>query len=195
MSAQFLRAYILVRFVSLVAEHVATFVIPVAIYLETRDVRLSGLAYLLQWLPQVIALPMLGHLADRFAIRRQFVGLDLLRAGLAVTIPFWSNEVAMMAMIGLLGLASGHNLVVMETFLARHCPPALIPATQARVRTAYQSAVVLGPALGGLLIGVVPVTAVVLTAPHGRAPTPRSSRPSTLSRSPAASARWSAWPP
>jgi MFS family permease len=126
-----------------------------------------GLVLLCAGLPPVLTGPLLGHLLDRWPLRRVLVADNLLRAGLVGAIPtlYWLDRLNMPLIYGL-SLAAG----------------ALIPATDAGVRIVLprlvddgelehanvlvsigdQVSALVGPAAGGLLVGLVGAPPVLL---------------------------------
>ncbi|KAB0686474.1 MFS transporter [Burkholderia territorii] len=65
---------------ALIAEQTVLFAVPLMIYQDSRDVRFSGLAFALEWIPALLAYPFAGLLADTFGGRRLFIGANVLRA-------------------------------------------------------------------------------------------------------------------
>jgi MFS family permease len=126
-----------------------------------------GLVLLCAGLPPVATGPLLGRLLDRWPLRRVLLADNLLRAGLVGAIPtlYWLDRLNMPLVYGLT-LAAG----------------ALLPATQAGVRVALprlvddeqldhanvlvsigdQVSALVGPAVGGLLVGLVGAPPVLL---------------------------------
>lgn len=154
MHLRFFSFYVAVRFISLLAERVVIFIVPVAIYIDTQDIFLSGLAYVGQWLPQVLLLPFAGGLTQRFRPAYQFFSLDLLRALLALCIPFFfiGSVSSTIVIVGIITLFSGYSLVIMEAFLSNYAKSEIVPVVQARMSSCYQASLIAGPALGAFLI-------------------------------------------
>lgn len=166
MNKTFFNFYVAIRFLSLLAERVIIFAVPVAIYIETKSLSLSGFAYMAQWLPQVVLLPFLGHLTGRFAVNRQFVVLDVLRAVMTACIfLFFSKSlVPTVIIVGGITLLSGYGLVVMETFISHFVAPEDVAIIQARLSSGYQASLILGPALGAWLLSVASLQQVLAIA-------------------------------
>lgn len=126
-----------------------------------------GLVLLCAGLPPVVTGPLLGRLLDRWPLRRVLVADNLLRAGLIGAVPMlhWLGQLNMPLLYGLT-LAAG----------------ALVPATDAGVRVALprlvedraleranvlvsigdQVGALVGPAAGGVLVGLVGAPPVLL---------------------------------
>jgi predicted MFS family arabinose efflux permease len=126
-----------------------------------------GLVLLCAGLPPVVTGPLLGRVLDRWSLRHVMVADNLLRAALVAAIPVlhWLDRLDMTLLYGL-SLAAG----------------ALVPATDVGVRVALprlvdeddleqanvllsigdQVGALVGPALAGLLIGLVGAPSVLL---------------------------------
>ena len=137
-----------------------------ALHRSPLDLGWIGLAEFVPML--VLAIPA-GHLADRLP-RRLVFGLALIvgaavGAGLAVVTLLSVTAVAVY-----LALAAGAGVVMaIATPASRAMPPILVPAellpSAMTLRAiAGQTAMVLGPACGGLLYGVSPVLVYLLSA-------------------------------
>jgi hypothetical protein len=170
-TARAVQRLIAARFLGLLADQMSTYLIPVVIYATTGSVQLSGLAFAVQWLPRVMALPVLGVLVDRFPIRRQFLVNDLARAGVLLVVAVVAEPVALMAASAVMTLLNGHAVIATETVLARCVPSPLMPDAQSRVQVAQQLSFTAGPALGGALLlwpglsgGVVLIAGVLVVA-------------------------------
>lgn len=170
-TARAVQRMIAARFLGLLADQMSTYLIPVVIYATTGSVGLSGLAFAVQWLPRVVALPVLGVLVDRFPIGRQFLVNDLARAGVLLVVAVVAEPVSLMAASAVMTLLNGHAVIATETVLTRCVPSRLMPDAQARVQVAQQLSFTAGPALGGALLvwpglsgGVVLISGVLVVA-------------------------------
>ena len=66
--------------IGLMAQQIVLFAVPLIIYRETGGVAALGLAYALEWLPNLVAYPFAGVLADRDGGVRLFSRANLARA-------------------------------------------------------------------------------------------------------------------
>ncbi|SDK21177.1 Predicted arabinose efflux permease, MFS family [Actinopolyspora mzabensis] len=155
------------RFLGLLADQMSTFMLPVAMYTLTRDVTLSGIAFTVQWLPRVLAMPVLGVFVGRFPALRQFVLTDTTRAAVLLIVAAFPEPGVLLATSGLLTLLNGHAKITTESVFANRVASDLLSDAQSKLQGAQQLAMTTGPALGGVLLatpglsgGVVVVAAV-----------------------------------
>jgi MFS family permease len=116
----------------------------------------------------VLAIPA-GHLADRLPRRLVFAMALLIGAAVGIGLAVLSTS-SVTSVLPYLALAAGAGVVMaIATPASRSMPPTLVPAellpSAMTLRSiAGQTAMVLGPALGGLLYGVSPVLVYLLAA-------------------------------
>lgn len=158
----------------MVAEQTVLFAVPLMIYQSTRDIRFSGYAFALEWLPALLAYPFAGLLADALGGRQLFMRANLARAAcLALAVALCLAAPSMMVWVL---MASG---VLMSVLMApiRMAVEKTVPlmATRGGELANWQSLVqnmellsmVLGPALAALLahyIGKLPLLGVAALA-------------------------------
>jgi predicted MFS family arabinose efflux permease len=126
-----------------------------------------GLVLLCAGLPPVVTGPLLGRALDRWSPRRVMVADNLLRAALVGAIPalHWLGRLDMPLVYGL-SLASG-ALIPATDVGARVVLPRLVDEDEleranALLSVGDQVGALVGPAVGGLLVGVVGAPAVLL---------------------------------
>ena len=115
-----------------------------------------GLIGLVQFLPAVMLLLWAGHVADRHDRRRiaricqsaeALVAL-VLAAGSAMG---WISEYAIFALVFVVGGVRAFETPSLQAMLPALVPARLLPRAVASSATATQTAIVIGPALGGLI--------------------------------------------
>jgi predicted MFS family arabinose efflux permease len=147
------------QLLSILGDQVARVALTVLVFDRTSSAALTALTYALTFLPDLVAGPLLSGLADRFPRRATMLVTDVARAVL----------VAVMAVPGMPLPALAALLVAVQMlaapFLAARS--AILPhllggdryvAGSALIGTTYQSAQVLGFALGGPLVAAVGVS-------------------------------------
>ena len=134
--------------------------IGVAVGWQMYDLTHSALALgfvgLAQFLPQLLLVFVVGHVADRYDRRTIARACEVLEAmamaALCVTAANGFTSPALLyATVSLLGLGRAFEAPAVGALLPNLVPTELIPAAAARGSAAQQVAVITGPAVGGLL--------------------------------------------
>jgi len=139
------------------------------IYDKTHNAFNLGLIGLCQFLPMVVLTFVVGHVADRFDRRRiglvcQIVeAIDLLVIAIGVWMG-WLTVGQIFAGVALLGAAQAFERPTMAALLPSAVSAAVLPRAIAGSASVQQTAMIVGPSLGGLLYGVAPVTPFLFAA-------------------------------
>jgi MFS family permease len=150
------RLYLGVRFMSSIAMQMQSVAVGWQIYDITGDPLSLGLVGLAQFLPMAGFVLPAGDVADRCDRRiilavsyavQALCGLALLGLAISPTTATWPFYVVLVVF----GAARGFTAPAGESFAPFLVPPALLPAAVAWSSSANTSAVIIGPALGGLL--------------------------------------------
>jgi MFS family permease len=126
------------------------------IYELTGSVFDLGLVGLVQFFPVVVLGIVIGHMADRYD-RRVVVGTCQVVKALAAaafalgTLGGFLTRDAMLAILFVSGTARAFETPTMHTLVPGIVPPVLLPRAIAASGTATQTAIIAGPAIGGLL--------------------------------------------
>jgi MFS family permease len=139
------------------------------IYDQTRNPFDLGLVGLFQFLPMLVLTLPAGHLADQLDRRR--IGMvcqlveALVLAGIAVgvwfgALPTWGIFVG----VAILGAAQAFERPAMTSLLPAIVPMAQLQSAVATSTSVMQTAMIVGPALGGLLYGAGPVVPFAFAA-------------------------------
>jgi len=126
-----------------------------------------GLVGLVQFVPVVILALVVGHVADRYDRRLVVRVAQLVEAAAAVALAIgsargWPSIPVIFAIVFVAGTARAFELPTMHALVPGLIPPPLFSRAVAGSTSANQAAVVLGPAIGGLLYAAGP-TVVYLT--------------------------------
>ncbi len=130
-------------------------------YALTHSALALGLVGLAQFVPMVLLTLVVGHVADRhdrrsIALACQF-GQGMLLASLAYFTVSGRLDVGLLyAAVTILGALHAFEMPTLQALVPSLVPPSLFPPAIARVASAIQTAVILGPALGGVLYAVHP---------------------------------------
>ena len=130
-----------------------------------------GLIGLVQFIPSVVLALPAGHVADQFERRRivllgQLVDLLAIVVLAALSLLHAAHEAGILALVFVIGVAKAFEFPAMQSMLPALVPPPLLGRAMAINGSAGQAAMIMGPALGGLLYvagpGVVYVVCAVL---------------------------------
>jgi MFS family permease len=133
----------------------------------TRNPLDLGLVGLTQFIPAVLLVLIAGHVADRLD-RSKIVRTCQWIAGLASatlalgTAGGWLTRESLLAIIFVIGAARSFELTTLSTLLPGIVPLPMLPRATAAAASATQLAVIVGPAIGGLLYAVNPVLVYAL---------------------------------
>jgi MFS family permease len=122
-----------------------------------------GLIGLVQFFPSVmLALPA-GHVADQFERRRivmlgQIVDMLAIVALAAISLLHLAHEAWILTLVFVIGVAKAFEFPALQSMLPALVPPAILPRAMAASASAGQAAMIMGPAVGGLLYVAGPGT-------------------------------------
>jgi len=115
-----------------------------------------GLIGLVQFVPSVLLALPAGHIADQFE-RRRIVLLGQLVEWLAIAVlaglslAHGIHEVGILLLVFVIGIAKAFEFPALQSMLPALVPAAILPRAMAVNASAGQAAMIMGPALGGLL--------------------------------------------
>ncbi|HEX7928084.1 MAG TPA: MFS transporter, partial [bacterium] len=126
------------------------------IYALTGSAFDLGLVGLVQFVPVVLLSLVIGHVADRYDRRLIVTGCQFFSAVAAAvlvagTIGQWLSVPAILGVILVLGTARAFQLPTLQALLPGLVPAAQLSRAVAGSTTANQTAIIVGPAIGGLL--------------------------------------------
>ena len=126
------------------------------IYALTGSAFDLGLVGLVQFFPVVVLGVLIGHLADRYDRRIVVCTCQVIKALAAAvfavgTLGDFLTRDAMLAILFVSGTARAFETPTMHTLVPGIVPPDLLPRAIAASATASQTAIICGPAIGGLL--------------------------------------------
>ncbi|TDR80580.1 MFS transporter [Paludibacterium purpuratum] len=149
---------LLSRFLSALGDQLLLFAVPLIVYRSTGSIRMSGLAFFIEWLPRVLSLPIAGQISDRFGGKRLYIGADALRALACLTVALWVADqhqvpiMAVMLMMGGCAFAYAQAFIALETSLPQLVSPAQMPTAQSALQAIDQTSAIAGPAAASLLM-------------------------------------------
>lgn len=163
--------YFFARFLSYFALQIVIVSVGWQIYDLTRDPFDLGLVGLIQFAPALLLILVTGSVADRFSRRGIILGCDLVEAAsvLVLLLITWSgltSPLPIFAVLLVMGIARAFLGPAAQALAPNLVPAKDLPNAVAWNSSAWQTAGVVGPVVGGLLYGLGPlvpyVTGVVL---------------------------------
>ena len=128
-----------------------------------------GLLGLVQFVPLALLTPVAGWAADRFERRSVAIFSNLIDITIAATLGWftWAGGLTLPLLFGLAalhGVARVFSGPAMSAIAPNIVPPAVLPRAIAMSSIAWQSASVIGPAVGGLIYAAHPTSVYIFAA-------------------------------
>jgi MFS family permease len=144
------------RVATMMAYQMLTVAVGWQIYALTGSALDLGLVGLVQFVPAFALVLVVGHVADRFDRRRilrvcqsiQGVAVAALAAGSALGLV---DVRTIFALVFVIGCARAFESPTMQALVPSLVPPRLLPRAIASTASATQTAIIVGPAVGGML--------------------------------------------
>lgn len=129
------------------------------IYDQTHSAYALGLVGFCQFLPMVILTFVVGHVADRFDRRRIGLACQIVEAVTAVVLAIavwrdWLGPAGILAAVAVLGAVQAFERPTMAALLPNIVPAPLLQKAIATSTSMMQTALIIGPSVGGLLYGL-----------------------------------------
>lgn len=163
------RRYWFARLCTTIGYQIFTVAVGWQMYDLTRDPLMLGMVGLVQFLPSVVLILMSGHMADRFD-RRRIVrtcqSLEaLLAAGMAVaSLTGWIDSHHIFLFVALIGATRAFENPTLQALLPSVVTPRQLPRAVALASSAGQTAIIIGPAIGGFAYVAGPGVVYALSA-------------------------------
>jgi len=136
------------------------------VYQLTHSAFDLGIVGLVQFIPSLFLVFVVGHVADRYDRRwvaRLSIAVEAFAAGLlaAGSIGGWLSKEVIFAVVFIIGAARAFSKPTMSALLPALVPPSILSRAVAGSASASQVAVIVGPAVGGFLYIFGPATVYV----------------------------------
>jgi MFS family permease len=136
------------------------------VYQLTHSAFDLGIVGLVQFIPSLVLVFVVGHVADRYDRRNvaRFSALveALASALLAIgSLGGWLNREMIFAIVFIIGAGRAFSKPTMQAMLPGLMPPSLLPRAVAGSASATQFAIIIGPAIGGFLYVLGPQTVYI----------------------------------
>jgi MFS family permease len=138
------------------------------IYQMTGSAFNLGMIGLVQFIPSIFLVFVVGHVADRYDRRRIAMLCVLLEGMCALLLAVgnaggWLTKEMVFVAVFLIGIGRAFSAPIMQTLVSAMVPATALPRAISAFASATQVAIIVGPALGGLLYVAGP-TAVYSTS-------------------------------
>ncbi len=158
-----LRRLVIAFLISEIGDGMTAVVLPLSVFAATGSATLTGGAFAIVRLINVVGRPTGGVLADRFDRLRVLRSSFVVRALLLVVAATFVDSVTALALVALLGVRVGAALdnAAAEAAIrvrARHAPQQVAAVR----RTAFSLSFLVGPALGGLVLATAGLRAALV---------------------------------
>ncbi len=126
------------------------------VYQLTHSAFDLGIVGLVQFIPSLVLVFVVGHVADRYE-RRKLAGFSILLEGIAAallasgSLGGWLSKEVIFAIVFVIGIGRAFSKPTLQTLLPGIVSSALLPRAVAGSASATQSAIIVGPAIGGFL--------------------------------------------
>ncbi|RUM21456.1 MFS transporter [Rhizobium vallis] len=139
------------------------------IYDQTHSALALGLVGFCQFLPMAVLTFVVGHVADRFDRRRIGLACQLIEAVTALVLAVatwqqWLTPAGILAAVTVLGAVVAFERPTMAALLPNIVPASMLQKAVATSTSMMQTALIIGPSLGGLLYGLNPVAPFAMAA-------------------------------
>lgn len=143
--------------ISFLGSSVTMVILPVLVYSMTGSTKTMGIVMAIYMLPNVIMLPVSGHIVDRYDRVKIMIGADIARFVIMVAIAVLSltgtlSISLLYLFMGLYGMLDGLFRPAYSATQATVFTPDIRIAANSLTQMSTQAVRLIGPALGGLLI-------------------------------------------
>jgi MFS family permease len=158
------RAYAAGNFIAVTGQQMLSVTVQWEIYERTRSTLDLGLIGLVSWIPIFLFILPAGSLADRFNRKRIVLSTQLLFAACSLSLALnskWLGSIPLMyALLFMTGVSRALSDPAKQSLLPQLLPEKDFPNAMTWSSTVFQTATMVGPALGGFLIAFLGYPAV-----------------------------------
>lgn len=157
------------RVFSLLSFQAVTVALGWMIYDQTGSAYALGLVGFCQFLPMAVLTFVVGHVADRFDRRCIGLACQLIEALTAAVLAIavwrdWLGPAGILTAVAVMGAVQAFERPTMAALLPNIVPTALLQKAVAGSTSMTQTALIIGPSVGGLLYGVNPVAPLIMAS-------------------------------
>lgn len=139
------------------------------IYDQTHSAFALALVGFCQFLPMAVLTFVVGHVADRFDRRRIGLACQLIEAVTSLVLAVatwqqWLTPAGILVAVTIMGAVVAFERPTMAALLPSIVPVSMLQRAVATSTSMMQTALIIGPSLGGLLYGVSPIAPFAVAA-------------------------------
>jgi MFS family permease len=139
------------------------------VYDQTHSAFYLGLIGLCQFLPMVVLTLVVGQVADRYDRRRIALIAQTVKAIVAIVLTWaiWKGELSvpmLFASVVVLGAAQSFEQPTMQSLVPSIVPPSALQQALSVTTALFQTATIIGPAVGGVAYGFAPLLPFMLSS-------------------------------
>ena len=135
-----------------IGTYLAAIALTLDIYARTDSGVWVAVLLIADFLPIVLVGLLLGPLFDRFSRRRLMIASDLARVAVFAALPFVDSPIAIVALAGVAGVATGFFRPAAYAGLPNLVPDDELTNANSLLQTVENAAWMVGPVLGGLMV-------------------------------------------
>jgi MFS family permease len=148
--------FVLARVASTLALQMQVVAVGWQIYQMTGSAFDLGMIGLVQFIPSIFLVFIVGHIADRYNRRRIAMLCVLLEGMCALLLAVgnaggWLTKEMVFTAVFLIGIGRAFSAPIMQTLVSAMVPASVLPRAISAYASATQVAIIVGPALGGFL--------------------------------------------
>jgi MFS family permease len=142
------------------------FAVPLAVLKATGSAGDTAVAFVIEWVPRVVSLPLLGAVMDGLRLKRVFLGLDLARVVLTVIAAIVVNVFGVFGTLSTLmacmSVCYVVNFLGIEATIPNNLSQGDYPRAHSVVQGVEQSSQVIGPALAAVIYQASSIRVILL---------------------------------
>lgn len=148
-----LSGFLSAKLMEVLGDKFLLFLVPVSVYIATKDIRFSGVVTIVQWLPRVVLQPFLSTAINGLPFRVQVLAISLLKVAMCLLMAvLFSNTTVILASIGVISLLNGCSFINLESVSAALKDKSNRASFQSHVQAIDRTGRILGPAMGGYVL-------------------------------------------
>lgn len=148
-----INTFLIIRGIALVIDQTMAFALPLLVYQNSKSISLSGIAYLVDRLIRVLALPWFGSIADRDTSSISLVLNDIIKILLSLLLIIQNSSLFLIFITPLFSLLSAMANVILQAKISSHNIGGETFILQRNMQIWERASEILSPVIAGSLLG------------------------------------------